>query len=102
LELAEKRLPVAWQTAHCLGVPRRTPLMWQESQRARMCAPDSAKPVLMWSKRICFAPLSAAIAPDTVIITIAAAQISARTTDCIPPRCRPIAEGAACAERVAS
>jgi hypothetical protein len=31
---AETRLPIVWQEAHCVGVPLKTPLWWQESQRA--------------------------------------------------------------------
>jgi hypothetical protein len=38
-------LPAVWQDAHCVGVPLKTPLRWQDSQRTARCAPVSGKPV---------------------------------------------------------
>jgi hypothetical protein len=46
----DKTRPVRWQLAQSLGVPLKTPLTWQDSHRALLCSPDSAKPVCRWSK----------------------------------------------------
>jgi len=40
-----KRPPEVWHEAHSRGVPRKTPLRWHDSQRVKVCAPVSAKPV---------------------------------------------------------
>ena len=37
--------PAVWQLEHCVGVPLKTPLMWQVSQRWARCTPVRAKPV---------------------------------------------------------
>jgi hypothetical protein len=39
--------PPVWQAEHWVGVPLNTPRTWQDSQRALLCAPLRAKPVLM-------------------------------------------------------
>jgi hypothetical protein len=49
LPRAKIELP-RWQLAQSFGVPLKTPLMWQDSQRALVCVPLSAKPVCRWSK----------------------------------------------------
>ena len=76
-------MPAAWQTAHWVGVPRNTPLMWQDSQRARKWAPVRLNPVLIWSKRTCFGAFSAATALQIVMSSMAAAQNVATTTEYI-------------------
>jgi hypothetical protein len=81
LALAENRFPDAWQTTHWVGVPRKTALTWQESQRARKWAPVRLKPVLIWSNRTCLGLFSAASALETVTKSMAAAQRIAMTTD---------------------
>ena len=50
LMILERGLVVPWQDAQSRGVPLNTPLMWQLSQRTRLCGPVITKPVLSWSK----------------------------------------------------
>jgi len=34
---------VLWQPMHCVGVPLKRPLMWQDAQETLMCVPVSGK-----------------------------------------------------------
>ncbi|OIN93270.1 MAG: hypothetical protein AUJ20_04740 [Comamonadaceae bacterium CG1_02_60_18] len=48
--LPAKAAPAVWQVTQSRGVPLNTPLTWQDSHLAVVCAPVSGKPVFKWSK----------------------------------------------------
>ena len=50
LDVTESRPPGAWHVAQSRGVPRKTPCTWHDSQRTDWWAPESANPVVTWSK----------------------------------------------------